>query len=151
MGPAPGALRTDRRTPSRSRPLTTSRENLVMVLPAQGGGCGSPRSCYGKLSCFLLACAQAHHGDSMLHPRSPRRGGHQSPPVWTAVDEAPVSLHGYRADFSAEPGQSHGPTQCFNPSSTSARTRPTQAPAPPSSAPTEWHWQRPCLSFVQLP
>lgn len=55
MGPAPGALRTDRRTPSRSRPLTTSRENLVMALPAQGGGCGSPRSCYGKLSCFVVS------------------------------------------------------------------------------------------------
>lgn len=60
----------------------------------------------------------------MLHPRYPRLGGHRSPAVWTAVDEAPVSLHSYRADFSAEPGQSHGPTQCFVPSGTSARQGP---------------------------
>ena len=55
MGPAPGALRTDRWIPSRSRPLTTSRDNLVIVLPAQGHGCGSSRSCHGKLSCFIVS------------------------------------------------------------------------------------------------
>ena len=79
----------------------------------------------------------------MLHPRYPRLGGHRSPPVWTAVDEAPVSLHSYHADFSAEPGQSHGPTQCFVPSDTSARTRPTPPPPPTPPNPQPLHLQCP--------